>query len=362
MIDLQYNISYRKKDKGIQFIISYKDATGKWKQKSKQGFKAKGEAKIAADKELDKLKKSIGQAVDINTEYDDITFKDFANMFLEHEKLYKEGNTLQRYITSMGGFRRLFDMKIVDITSLHVQNCIDEMIKRNLKVSTIKMYIVGGKSIFAYAVKLNILANSPMVNLQIPKDKEKHEKRALTIGELEDLLNKIKNKKYFMISMLAGKCGLRLGEILGLTWDDIDFENEMISINKQWKLLKNGTCGFGELKSINSNRKVHMSKSVIAELKQYKNTYTINKDRRLFNNKYTCSLASQLISIYRKKGYNISVHELRHTYATSLISKGLDYTTVASLMGHDVKQTMGTYSHVTKDMLERASKIIDDIF
>jgi len=55
---LQYNITYRERYGKIQYIISYKDHNGKWRQKSEQGFVKKGEAKEAADKMLDKLKES----------------------------------------------------------------------------------------------------------------------------------------------------------------------------------------------------------------------------------------------------------------------------------------------------------------
>ena len=113
---MQYNITYREKNKGIQFIISYK-LNGKWKQKSKQGFKSKKEAKKVADKTLNLLK--------------------------------------------------------------------------------------------------------------------------------QDLNDNTKIFKYKAIFLLAGTCGLRLGEILGLTWDCINFQNNILIINKQFKNLPNGECGIG---------------------------------------------------------------------------------------------------------------------
>ena len=61
-------------------------------------------------------------------------------------------------------------------------------------------------------------------------------------------------------------------------------------------------------------------------------------------------------------GYDISIHELRHTYATALIANNVDFKTVALLMGHDIKQTMKTYSHVTSDMMDNAVNVLADIF
>ncbi|APM39448.1 site-specific integrase [Clostridium kluyveri] len=363
---MQYNIIYREKDGSWQYIISYKDINGKWKQKSKQGFPLNREGKRKAkDKALEALKEleqTIGQNVDINTEYENITFKEFSHMFLSHERLYKEGNTLRRYNTSIKAFDSLFDAKIVDIKPLHVQECIDNLIKRELKASTIKLYIRGIKLVFDYAINLNIILLNPVTKLQVPKDKSNSDKKALTVDELDDLLSKIENRKFYIISMIAGKCGLRFGEIMGLTWDDVDFQNKLIKINKQWKVLTNNKYGYGELKSRNSKREVHIPKTVRIELKKYKNECGINKNRRIFNNINNISLSRNLMRNYKKAGYNITVHELRHTYATNLVAGGMDYPSVAKIMGHDVKQTMDTYSHVTKDMINRASKLIDEIF
>ena len=63
-----------------------------------------------------------------------------------------------------------------------------------------------------------------------------------------------------------------------------------------------------------------------------------------------------------RKKFNISIHEFRHTYATLLIANGIDFKTTAKLLGHDVKETMRTYSQVTDDILKDATKKIAKIF
>lgn len=72
-------------------------------------------------------------------------------------------------------------------------------------------------------------------------------------------------------------------------------------------------------------------------IKNYKNTYPLNFDDRLFNFTNTSSMASRLSELYLESGYDISIHELRHTYATTLIANGVDFKTVAKLMGHSVE-------------------------
>jgi integrase len=58
----------------------------------------------------------------------------------------------------------------------------------------------------------------------------------------------------------------------------------------------------------------------------------------------------------------ITIHELRHTYATILISNNIDFKTTAGFLGHDVQQTIKTYSHVTDEMKKKATDTISKIF
>ena len=145
---MQYNITYRKKDKGIQVIISYKDISGKWKQKSKQGFKKQSLAKTAADKMLDELKKNVKNQVTLNHDYDDITFEQFKDIFIEHIKLYNTYNTVATYERAFNKFSSLNYVKMADIQILDIQNIIDKLIKEGLKSSSIKLYLSKIKVFF----------------------------------------------------------------------------------------------------------------------------------------------------------------------------------------------------------------------
>ena len=77
---MEYNFTYREKDKGFQVILSYKDNVGRWKQKSKQGFKTKREAKNAGDKLLEEVKANAPIYIDNSTA--SITFGEFSTMYL----------------------------------------------------------------------------------------------------------------------------------------------------------------------------------------------------------------------------------------------------------------------------------------
>jgi integrase len=351
---MEYNITYRQKDRGWQFIISYKDENGKWKQKSKQGFKKKSEAKPVAEKMLEEIKNKV--ALEVPEEFEGVTFKEFTDLFLKHAKVTLEQNTVNGYETILLKFKELNNMDMTKIKPVHIQNIVDGMANIN-KEGTIKTYIQRLHSLFKVAVEqYNIIPKNPVSNIKYKSNIATRERKALNVKESDDLLSKIKNRNYYTITLIALESGLRIGEIIGLTWDDIDFRNKTININKQWKVINvNGVYGFGSVKSKKSNRVVPMSKSVYAALNDYK---IRNLNGRIFNYKNTSAISSDLRRLYIKLGYKITIHELRHTFATNDIADGMDFKTVAKLMGHDVGQTMKTYSHVTDEMLDRAFELI----
>ena len=164
---------------------------------------------------------------------------------------------------------------------------------------------------------------------------------------------------YYIAVLLAVKAGLRAGEICGLMWSDIDFKNQTITISRQLKRRKeDGKYVLGDLKSKNSYRIIPMSTFLSNELQQIKKDYPINIDNRLISIAATVTLTVNL-DLQLKKGFGVTLHELRHTFATNLIANNIDFKTAATILGHDVKETMETYSHVTDAMMDNAKKIIN---
>lgn len=367
---MDYNITYREKNKGIQVIISYKDNLGRWKQKSKQGFpntrEGKKKAKIEADKILQGLKENIDNNLCID--YSEITFKEFIDMYLNHIKLYRALKTVHVYETALKSFKQLYGLKIKEITTLHIQMCIDDLTQKGLKEITIKGYVAKLSTVFNSAINnYNIILKSPMKNLNIKESKKSIEKRALTNLEFSNLVKTFENsiyKNYVPVILIAGTCGLRIGEIMGLTWNDINFKESTLTVNKQWKVIQLNPkkFGFDELKSKNSYRTVPIPPKTLNYLKILKSTEPINFMNRVIKNSSTDSVISFLNKKFKELGFNITIHELRHTYATKLIANGIDFKTAAQLLGHTVEQTMKTYSHVTNDMIDRASTVIKNIF
>lgn len=119
---------------------------------------------------------------------------------------------------------------------------------------------------------------------------------------------------------------------------------------------------FGTLKSKNSYRNIPLSPFTRRELIKYKANHCIDTDNRIILNKPTYTIIVSLNKSFKSKGFNLTIDELRHTYATLLIGNGMNPKTASKILGYDVNETMRTYSHVTTDMFKNASKKIVGIF
>lgn len=354
---MEYNITRREKNNGIQVIISYKK-NGKWVQKSKQGFSNNRTGKKEQDEWVRIALKELEKELSANISNKEITFKTLCDEFIAHNSLYKAHKTIQGYISSFNNFSSLNSCKVALIKSKDLQSCIDDMVRKGIVKSSIISYYGKVKMLLNY-YKENYNSLYKIPTVQLPIEDKKKDKKALTKKELDHLLKEVKKtmpKDVYIMCLLASKCGLRLGEILGLTVDNI--KGEYLTVEKQWKVDKSGKFSFGALKTKNSYRTIPIPKNALETLLAYIKENDINgrivkMNRYTFLNNYNYKI---------KDIAGITIHELRHTYATLLIANGIDFKTVAKLMGQDVKETMRTYSHVTDDMMVKATDKINNIF
>ena len=358
---MEYNVMYRKKDKGWQFIIQYK-LNKKWKQKSKQGFESKREAKFAAEKMVENLKRDLKHQINSSNNFKDITFKEFLDMYLKNQIYYQTAASLENMKYSAASFKDLYDMRIKDIKSINIQECIDKLMERNLKYNTIKSKVSYVRLLFNTAIKkYKIIIINPADDVRFAKDKSPTERKALTMAEEQNLLESLKGTRYYLVALIALKAGLRIGEILGLKYSDINYKDNTLTVARQFKKMHNGTWGLGELKSANSYRTIPIQVELVEKINANRFLNDSNEDDLIFNFGDKKSFQTIMNKRFKDLGFNICLHELRHTYATKLVKSGLDLKTVAYLLGHTIKMTIEVYSHVNNDMLNIAKDIIKNI-
>ena len=346
---IQTNITYRQRNKGWQYIISYKPNLI-WKQKTKQGFKTKKEAQKEAQRALTELN---NQAIILPYNLNGVKLSD---VFREVQERQVEYNTTLSYKKAAKKFLEIFDLELTNIQPRDIQRCVDRMLNHGLVCSSVKTYLGKLKTVFTYAVKNKLLIINPCDAVVLPKRTYKPKKKVIERDELRELLEYFKRERLeYALFFLLATTGLRIGEAIGLTWLDIDFIHGSLNVNKQWKRARDGKEGFGVTKSLNSNRLIPLPIETLKVLECFRN---IKSGERVFN--ISVSRASRLN--LKLKRFGCSFHSFRHTYGSNLIANGLDFKTVATLMGHSVQMTMNIYSHFTDEMYEKAKEKINNIF
>ena len=367
-VSIEFNVLTRIKNGGWQVVVSYKDVNGNWRQKSKQGFKSERMAMMYSSEILKEIEEQ--QKHQLNNEI--ITFKTFTDELLKRMEKTRTSNTKVAYMTALNHFADLNDKSIDEITTIDIQNDIDLLAGK--KENTIKLYLACIKTVFNKAIyPYKYIYENPVKNIEYKKDKQKkkpeEKHRALTPAEFELLLSYFTSLKHRSFILVGGCCGLRRGEMLGLTWNDIDFKNNVIDINKQWKNIGKTAkkksideYGFGELKTANSYRNVPLPPRVRKALLEYKKVWTFSPDGRVFPYAHPRAISNLFRYKLKNTKVNVTPHCLRHTYATTIIKAGMDFQSAAKLLGHDVEMTMKTYSHVTAEMDQNSVNLINKIF
>lgn len=349
---MQFNITIRKKDKGYQCIVSYKDGN-RWRQKSKQGFETQKAAKIHAQTIIDKLKKTITATDD---SLRNITLIDFFNIYIR-ENAPKTFNTLRTYRNTFDFFKPLHNEKLTNITPYHVKRVLND-----ISYSTASKNLALGiiQRLFSYAVlPYKILPINELKVIPRYTDSKPAKIKALTDDEIEMFLSGVKsiNYTYYILYCIAVYAGMRYGEIIGLTWENIDLYNNTINVVQQFGAIDYNVYSMKPLKSKNSYRQLPIPPVLKSVLLEYKETCTTD---RLFNMRISSSgVASEMMKRFLPDN---SIHDLRHTYATKLLSNGVDIKTVSALLGDSLQTVLKTYVHFSDDMRIKAADKVADIF
>jgi integrase len=276
-------------------------------------------------------------------------------------------------------------IKLSDINRNHITKLYDAMMQEgsrrdgkegSLSGTTILHHHKLLSKIFNTAVLWELIATSPMKMVKAPKFSQKiaafyDDEQVLLLLEH---LNKLDGKQYMyrVITMLALFTGMRLGEIIGLEWKDIDFEKRTIDICRTSQYLPGMGIFTKEPKTELSKRSITIPETIVVLLKDYKRHQTNESQRlanlwkstdRLFTKWNGEPLNPSAISMWFPKFVkdhnmpHVTFHGLRHTNVSLMIADGVDVRTIASRVGHaNPTTTLNLYSH----MLRKSDQLASD--
>lgn len=370
-----------------QFVAGRKD-NGKVNRKSVYG-KTRKEVKEKITQKLAEIQNKTF------IDKSDITVAMLGKQIIEN-KLNANIITESTYNRSMGTLEHIINSRIADIeiqkiTSNEIQNFLSS--KKELSNSYITKLYQMLNNIFTEAIKKDIIVKNPLINVIKPKSvKKDKEVESLTIDEQKVFVNELENEQYKNIFLIALHTGMRIGEILALQPEDIDFENKLITIDNTLTKNKSGKIKVGETtKTYNSNRQIPITSILEPILKDSIVNYIPNENNLLFCHpngsviahntintqfKKICKNAGIKVTTVKKKKSNntyvnlktstVNTHMLRHTYATRCIEAGVPAPVLQKLLGHkDISITLNTYTTIfnkfKEDALNNYIKYIENI-
>ncbi|OMD43028.1 site-specific integrase [Paenibacillus odorifer] len=348
-----------------------KKPNGKRNQKKKRGFKTKREAEKALNELLNQV--HLGTYVEPSK----LLYKDYLKQWLEDKQTKVRASTLQTYswlvenhiIPSLG------QVELAKLTPMLIQQTYTTMMKESKLGSenVQKIHTLVNDSL-KRAERWGLIAKNPAALVERPRA-EKKEIRIWDMKELNVFLWSARESRYYIAFFLAAWTGMRQGEILGLRWKDIDFDNNTLRVVQT--LRHNSTELVSTTKTKASNRNIALSNQTIEALQKHRRRLV--KERlhagEVYNNHdlVVCTAVGTPLNsrnlnrtfydlIKKAKIRRISFHSLRHTHASLMLASGEHVKIVSERLGHaNIRITLDTYSHLLPNMQRDAAQNFDKL-
>ncbi|MGR3742069.1 tyrosine-type recombinase/integrase [Companilactobacillus sp. DQM5] len=344
--------------------VYFLDSEGTRHSKNKSGFKTKKEAEIYANTLENEKNKGA------NLFSKDITLSDYFSNWIKTYKLNRFSETTdQKYIYASKLIKEYFnDTKLSDINKATYQKFLDEYGKNHIKDNTSRIngYI---RASLQDAIDEQIIQRDFTRRALLSGNKSKSsDLKYLEYDEAAKLKKIVKEREnIFNISAciidFALATGCRYGEIVGLTWDCVNFTDKTVNINKTYDYKKRN--GFKTTKNESSVRLISIDSDLLEMLKKLqleqrkiflKQGYKNKLNLVFINNRHEVPSPNGAKHVLQPilKSINakniITMHGLRHTHASILISKGLSPAYIAERLGHSSTAiTERVYIHLLKD-------------
>ncbi|MGN1411441.1 MAG: tyrosine-type recombinase/integrase [Oscillospiraceae bacterium] len=280
---------------------------------------------------------------------------------------------IDRYIKHTIG-----NVYLCDLSSIMVQRFINSLSKSStvsdnpLSPKTIRNIFNLLNCAMKKAVDLNLISKSPTENIELPK-RIKYNGDVWDSEDIKKALSVAKGTDMETPLMILLGCGIRRGELLSLTWKDIDFKNRTININKNLVQTPNNKILTQTPKTQAGIRSIPMPNALYEHLKE---KYEKLKENENFSEEdylvylktpkkpYRPDVFSQKFQrfIANNNLKKIRLHDTRHTFCSIMLRANTPMKAMQNLMGHsDCSCINDIYAHITKDLEEDTTKKIDEL-
>ena len=262
---------------------------------------------------------------------------------------------------------------LTEVKPIHCQKIFSDMADEGYKTTTIYQTRIALYNMLEFAKENEVIITNPCkksVKSDIGKPSDK--KEALTIDDQRRFLAAAKGQSYEYQYRFALQTGLRTGELVGLKWEDINFERKTLTIERSMEFrYKVGEWRVGPPKSKSGYRTIPLTDEAICILKAQKEKNRKIKviDKERADTVFLCrkgqpvknsTYDTALFKICDKAGIKrFSMHVLRHTFATRCIEGGMMPKTLQKILGHsNIGITMNLYVHITEEEKQKEIDLV----
>ena len=339
-----------------------------------------GKRKSKRSKKLQEVRQWLADAIYIN-EHSDI--EQATNMivdawfeyWIDVKRKTVRSNTVRNYTERYyKNIQKVIGKKILTaIKPIHCQKIFMNMADEGYRTTTIYQTRITLYNMLEFAKENEVILSNPCKkSVKSDMGKPSQKKKALTIEEQKKFLKQAKGQSYENQYKFILQTGLRTGELVGLKWEDVDFENKTVKIQRSMEYRYSvGAWRTGEPKSKSGYRTIPLTDEAIRILlaQKEKNSkikfiseewseyiFLCRKGEPVKNSTYDTAL----FKICEKAGINkFSMHVLRHTFATRCIEGGMMPKTLQKILGHsNIGITMNLYVHITDEEKQKEINMV----
>ena len=317
-------------------------------------------------------------------EYLENWFKNIRVYEVESSTYLRNEQTINYHIKDSS----LYNAQMVNVDFELCQSLINKLSEKYSRSTISKVYVILNMC-FNHALAKGHIGENPMIKVKMPKESslvtKKKEAKWLSSSDVEKIVLEAEraNTREFRIKGKVGErvygvnayyviliiyTGLRIGELMALTWNDIDLKNKTLSVNKsraKGKIDGKTILYIKDPKSESGTRIIPLSDRAIYALQKIKECSSSDSDLVVSNTSSESNITRTINRMLFRAGCETEkcgLHALRHTFGSLLLEKGIDLKTISYLLGHsDITVTANIYLHVTREQAVNSIEVLNKV-